>query len=402
MKANLPAISRVPTVLAAMTVVMVMAGCTQAAMTSKDLSFGTEGLMVAVVPTLTAGTPMADVTLPEAKGGSDDIAYSVTPMVPGLAFDPATRVLGGTPTTPGTFRVTYAARAAGGDEATLNFTVAVRSSFIGTWQSTNEWEDDDVLVGTFTDTLTFTKSRYILVRSHYRTDSMSVDEEWAQSGTWEPENGTITRVRQDHDHDDDGETPEVVTSVRKRYVWSEDRTTLCVQPWDDDHENLDSGECHRYQKAESLQLPGLYGVWKGASEHPNSPRAMGGTLYRDYTITIDGSNSSFTFNLITSGGWNEVFEFKGTFAYDPEELMILVTVENVIRIEEGNPDDMSHWNGQVLRLRYAPTDDPQRRIRMSPHWSEHDYNRDDAMHTEGGNPNQLYGNYWVTLTRMTN
>lgn len=402
MKSRLSVVSRVPAVLAAVVAAMVMVGCTQATMTSKDLSFGTEGLMVAVVPTLTAGTPMADVTLPEAKGGSDEITYSVTPMVPGLSFDPATRVLGGTPTTPGTFRVTYAAKAAGGDEATLNFTVAVQSSFIGTWQSVSEWYEDDEIIGTFTDTLTFTRSRYILVRTHYMTDSASVEGEWAQSGAWETMNGTITRIRQDHDHDDDGDTPEVVSRVRKRYLWSEDRTTLCVQHWDDDHENLDDVNCDRFQKAASLQLAGLYGVWEGESEHPNSPRAMGGTLYRDYTITIDGSNSSFTFNLITSGDWNEVFEFKGTFAYDPEELMILVTVENVIRIEEGNPDDMSHWNGQVLRLRYAPTDDPERRIRMSPHWQEHGWNRDEHIHTDDGNPYNLHGDYWVTLTRMTN
>ena len=402
MKANLPAISRVPTVLAAMTVVMVMAGCTQAAMTSKDLSFGTERLMVAVVPTLTAGTPMADVTLPEAKGGSDEVTYSVTPMVPGLSFDPATRVLSGTPTTPGTFRVTYAAKAAGGDEATLNFTVAVQSSFIGTWQSVSEWDEDDEIVGTYTDTLTFTKSRYILVRSHYRTDSASVDEEWAQSGAWEPMNGTITRIRQDHDHDDDGDTPEVVSRVRKRYLWSEDRTTLCVQHWDDDHENLDGVNCDRYQKAASLQLPGLYGVWKGASDYPFPHWETGEAIYRDFTVTIDSSNNSFTFHLVSSGGWDEVFEFKGTFAYDPEESMILVTVENVIRIEYGEPHDMSHWNGQVLRLRYAPTDDPERRIRMSPHWEEHGWNRDEHIHTDDGNPNHLHGRYWVTLTRMTN
>ena len=400
MNTRLSMISRIPAVLAA--AVIVMAACTQAAVTSKDLSFGTEGLMVAVVPTLTAGTPMADVTLPEAMGGSGEITYSVTPMIRGLSFDPDTRVLGGAPTTAGTFPVTYTAKTTEGDEATLNFTVMVLSAFIGTWQSTEEWYEEDEMVGTFTDTLTFTKSRYILIRSHYRTGSTSVDDEWAQSGTWEAVNGTITRVRQDHDHDDDDETPEMLTRVRKRYLWSEDRTTLCMQPWDDDHENFDDGECHRYQRAASLQLAELYGVWNGVSDHPNPRRGTGETIYRDYTITIDSSKNSFTFNLVSSGGFDELFEFKGTFAYDPEELMILVTVESVTRIEDGEPDDMSHWHGQVLRLRYAPTDDPERRIRMSPHWDEHGYNRDAAMHTEDGDPYKLYGNYWVTLTRMTN
>ena len=93
--------SRMPMVFVAVAAVMVLAACTEATKTSKGLGFGTEGLMVAVVPTLTAGTPMTAVTLPEADGGSGTVTYSVTPMVPGLSFDPGTRVLSGTPTVAG-------------------------------------------------------------------------------------------------------------------------------------------------------------------------------------------------------------------------------------------------------------------------------------------------------------
>ena len=220
MKTRLSMISRIPAVLAAAVIVIVMAACTQAAVTSKDLSFGTEGLMVAVVPTLTAGTPMADVTLPEAMGGSGDITYSVAPAVPGLAFNPATRVLGGTPTTAGTFPVTYTATTAAGDKATLTFTVKVLSSFIGTWQSTTDWYEDDEMVGTFTDTLTFTKSRYILSRAHYRTGIKSVDFDDDYAGSWEATDGTIARIWQ-HNHDDDDDTPDQRTTVRKNYLWNE-------------------------------------------------------------------------------------------------------------------------------------------------------------------------------------
>ena len=75
--------SRMPMVFVAVAAVMVLAACSEATKTSKGLGFGTEGLMVAVVPTLTAGTPMTAVTLPEADGGSGTVTYSVTPMVPG-------------------------------------------------------------------------------------------------------------------------------------------------------------------------------------------------------------------------------------------------------------------------------------------------------------------------------
>ena len=47
--------------------------------------------------TMTVGTPFT-VTLPAATGGVFPYTYSVTGAPPGLTFDPATRVLSGTPT----------------------------------------------------------------------------------------------------------------------------------------------------------------------------------------------------------------------------------------------------------------------------------------------------------------
>ena len=45
------------------------------------------------------GTPIPVLTLPEAVGGDGDIRYTLTPIPPGLTFDPDARTLSGTPTT---------------------------------------------------------------------------------------------------------------------------------------------------------------------------------------------------------------------------------------------------------------------------------------------------------------
>ncbi len=68
--------------------------------------------------------------LPLATGGNGDLAYSLKPDVPGLSFDPSTRRIAGTPTTAGSYAMTYRAvdsdaDAGDADSATLNFTIEV-------------------------------------------------------------------------------------------------------------------------------------------------------------------------------------------------------------------------------------------------------------------------------------
>ena len=53
--------------------------------------------------------PIIGLTLPSATG-RPTIEYSLEPEVPGLRFDPRTRVLSGTPTTAGVYAMTYTAR----------------------------------------------------------------------------------------------------------------------------------------------------------------------------------------------------------------------------------------------------------------------------------------------------
>ena len=80
----------------------------------------------------TVGMAIAALMLPEATGGDGTLTYSLGLMIPdGLTFDGATRTLRGTPTTAGTYAMTYTAmdaddNKASSDAATLNFTITIQ------------------------------------------------------------------------------------------------------------------------------------------------------------------------------------------------------------------------------------------------------------------------------------
>ena len=73
----------------------------------------------------TVATAIATLTLPEASEGNGTLAYALSPNVPGLTFNAATRELSGTPTTIGNYDLTYTATDEDGDAVTLTFVIAV-------------------------------------------------------------------------------------------------------------------------------------------------------------------------------------------------------------------------------------------------------------------------------------
>ena len=75
--------------------------------------------------TYTVGTAIDALTLPEASGGNGTLAYSLSPNVPGLTFNASTRQLTGTPSTAGTYAMTYTVTDEDGDTDTLSFTITV-------------------------------------------------------------------------------------------------------------------------------------------------------------------------------------------------------------------------------------------------------------------------------------
>ena len=381
MNRKLVALSGMPAVVA-VALAVVLAGCTEAARTAQDVEFGTADLSVVLVPTLTEGMPMTAVTLPEATAGSDALTYSVTPEVPGLSFQAATRVLSGTPTTAGTSTLTYTATTSAGESASLMFTVEVVSSFHGTWRAHHEWWDDPGLIGTYTDTLTFTKSRYIHHRPHYRTGNASVDYEWARSGAWEYTDTHLTRTWM-HNDDDDDESPDVLTSVKKSYLWNDDRTILCVQHWEDSREQLSSSpQCDRHERVTSPPPTFLFGVWRGTDDHNH-----------DWSIVLNPTRFSATIERAE----DDIFTLTGTYTIVQEELFILVTVDDALHNGESILDADKHWwKGQVSRWAFAPTDSPTK-IVVSPHWEEHEWLDQEQKWVD--HPEFPHGDYRLTMEK---
>ena len=80
--------------------------------------------------TYTVGTAIDALSLPAASGDDGDLNYSLSPDVPGLIFDATTRRLTGTPSTPGTYAMTYTVTDSDGDTDTHTFSITVDSSEI--------------------------------------------------------------------------------------------------------------------------------------------------------------------------------------------------------------------------------------------------------------------------------
>ena len=77
--------------------------------------------------TYTVGAAIETLILPGASGGNGALTYSLTPDVPGLTFDAATRQLTGTPSTAASYDLAYTATDEDGDTETLRFTITVNS-----------------------------------------------------------------------------------------------------------------------------------------------------------------------------------------------------------------------------------------------------------------------------------
>ena len=75
--------------------------------------------------TYTEDTAIDALTLPEASGGNGTLTYTLSPNVPGLTFNATTRQLTGTPSTAGTYSMTYTVTDEDGDTDSLSFTVTV-------------------------------------------------------------------------------------------------------------------------------------------------------------------------------------------------------------------------------------------------------------------------------------
>ncbi len=77
----------------------------------------------------TVDEEITPLVLPAATGGTGTLTYSLGPEIQtGLAFDPASRTLSGTPTATGTYRMTYRVEDTNGHSAELTFTITIEKA----------------------------------------------------------------------------------------------------------------------------------------------------------------------------------------------------------------------------------------------------------------------------------
>ena len=340
----------------------VLAGCTSPV--TPDVRFSAEKLTISL-PTMVVGQALSPTTLPQAMGGKEGLVYSLSPDVPGLTFDPAIRVLSGTPTTPGTYDMTYTAKdsATGGTMESVTFTIAVdarpltnQERILGTWQSgMNDWSEDDGREGIWVDFLTFTKMRFVLVRTHILADG-SLDDTWAHHGTWEITDQEIIRIW--YHNDDDDETPDVLVRFPKSYFFHGDE--LFVHHWAD--ENVE-GIATNYDGMTrvvdaSLSLPPL-GVWVRDWYDDD--------WFEIDTMTIE-SDGTFTWSTQDPNGtWTLMAEWE----LDLDNYFINLKNADATWTptgEEPEPDEESMIHtAEFLRVSYAPmmSESGERMLRVS-------------------------------------
>ena len=308
--------------------------------------------------------------------GGGDLRYTLTPIPAGLTFDASTRVLSGTPASAGTHRVTYTAASATDRKASVMFVITVRPTITGTWSSTHEWSDDDERSGTFVDTLTFTDTRYIQARVHYRHDG-TIDHTWKISGGWsETDANTLTRVWED-DHDDRDDTPPVMMTVPKRYLWGDDaRNLLFMHHWADDQEQTHHHGLDFHERVADPLSSGLTGVWEFTDDWDQGPVVI------EMKIGTDGT---FTWELRETHGTERITAMwtldEGTNFLDFRGASATWTPQG------GTAEPVEDFKAD--RIAFAPTDSPDL-IVVSPHWHE----------TEGNDEYRRYGNYWMEFRRQ--
>ncbi len=326
------------------------------------------GDLTLTLPAMVIDTAISAIVLPEASGGEGAFTYALTPEVPGLAFDPETRQLSGTPTTAGSFPLRYTATDEDGAAATLSFTVTVRPTLWGSWRHTRRWYHDGEIVGTIVETLTFTNSRYVHHESLYSKDGSLDGRHWG-SGTWAASDDTVTKTRY-HDDDNDRATPDVLTSLEYDYVLSDEGNTLFVPDW------WDAGgletRFRRYERVYNVSPSSVVGVWQNSDLHEN----------RDFTLTVNADGTL----LFDYSSRNGVTKVTAKWQLHEDEYYLNLTDASATSTPTG---EVPRPRTIASRFAFAPTDQWPDGMIVS-FWQE---NPEDDYYSD-------YGAYWMHFQRQ--
>ena len=235
-----------------------------------------------------------------------------------------------------------------------------KPTLIGTWRTTDDWwQHDDrtdryYRAGTETVTLTFTKTRWIEVRTGVWADGMEGDT-GQESGTWTKSDSTVTRIWDDN-HDNDDETPRVERGVSKDYyLQGETGNVLYMHSFGDPSETT---EFKRYERIENpLPLSSLTGVWTTGANDDGEVKTI--------TINADGT-----------------FRYVETTPDNPDGYVLTAKWTLDVGNYFLNLTDPTETNGEIImadRIAFAPTDKSPAEIAVS-HATLHRANRPGDRH----------------------
>ena len=380
----------------------VLAGCTSPV--APDVRFPAGKLTISL-PTMFVGTAVTE-SLPEAMGGKEGLVYSLSPDVPGLTFDAATRVLSGTPNTPGTYNMTYTAKdsATGGTMESVTFTIAVEpmaltteESLIGTWTATAKWIDDDRQYRE-TWTLTFTPDRAILDTT-IEVDGM-LENQWFGQSAWSERNGVVTRTWYEWDPEERRFLEEPLVLDKEYYWGNSERTELLMNEWSDDEPTDNFVWYTRVQDAVPHSLVGTW-LFKASERVTMDDEGLD-----RLSLNADGTFEQRSTRTTKLDGETvvRVSTYSGNWEHDPQSYSMWLTGVDYTVIVNEEPDEDAQrvlreiYVGHRLRARYAATD-VQSVLRLSWIELEQQWNRE----TMGWEPNERFplGNYHLFMTRIT-
>ena len=279
------------------------------------VNFPTEELTISLAP-MVVGDAVTK-TLPEAMGGKEGLVYSLVPAVPGLTFNPATRVLSGTPSAPGTHDMTYTAKdpATKGTMESVTFTITVNAkplTILGTWQGTTK--ESNGVPGQTIWKVTFTPTHFFEWVEYQSADGDTLGR-GSNAGKISIGETSVTKTVYDGH-------PEVnrEISVDKDYVLSSDGNVLLIHPWD---WNESTNEFRRYTRVAPATVPTgqsqtLRGTWTQTHSWYNDDArrwdtdirtlTFNETRFIERTVSLDSVTGVHLGNRAPAGGWTD----KGT------------------------------------------------------------------------------------------
>lgn len=244
----------------------------------------------------------------------------------------------------------------------------------GVWQGTAEIEyEGEVRTGTYV--LTLTPSRFINTFFVYVGTTRFLWKEW---GSWSADETVLTM------------TTSTARTTTVPYQWGdENRQEVTLDAWSEDPISAEVA----FKRSAPLTVGDIAGNWSAARSLEDDPNTTGDLVRwaRRYTLRSDGTityrNERFYDNIPMT-----FTQYEGTYTFDPDEIVVLMTVESVERTSAHDGVEVGH----VLRTAFAPSGD-ENLLYFSDHYSEQML--DEESMTWVDNVDNPHGDYRYWLDR---